>query len=92
MLAAWLIVRHGQAIPHPLSLNTASAAHGQLTSVIATQHQQVKLKELKDNINCEMIMGSFEKRPESPLGILVYTKKRTTALDGTTSARLVSCT
>ncbi|DBA98162.1 TPA: hypothetical protein ACH3X1_014781 [Trebouxia sp. C0004] len=52
----------------------------------------LKLKDLKDYANRDMIMDRFEKRFESPVGMLVFMKERILALDGTSCARLVFCT
>lgn len=42
----------------------------------ANQEFDLSLKDLKDNTNCDMTMDSFEKQPESLLGMLVYMKER----------------
>jgi len=49
----------------------------------------LELKDLKDYANRDLIMDSFEKKFESPVGMLVYMKERIQALDGTSSAMLV---
>lgn len=43
----------------------------------------LELKDLHDYDNRDMIMDRFEKKFKSSIGVLVYTKERILALDGT---------